>query len=504
MIPMKQLFAALLLFCGLSARAQNDGDSIFNSSQVHDVYLQFSQASFWDTLTANFTADVYTEADMTFDGVAYPSVGVKLKGNSSYNNPSNKKSIKIDMNNYVSGQKIDGLKKFNLNNGFKDPSFLREKLALDYLNDHGIAAPRCTYARVYLNGTYWGLYTLVEEVNNNFCTQRFGGNDGNRFKGDPSGDLRWYGSAASNYYTHYELDNNSTANDWSDLVRLIDKINNTSSNDFHDSLEAVLNTNTFVNHWAAYNLFVNLDSYIGSGHNYFIYHDTVSDKFEWIQWDVNESFGNFNLMMSVSQLENLSWNYLNQANNKPLCNKMLQNSTYTTLYQQALCNLAHDFTNAALDAKIDSLANAIRTDVYADTQKFFTNQDFETNLTSDVGQTAGIKSFITARHNSLTSQLSAFGCWLSVNEQASATAINAYPNPFSASTTIALPASWDGSAAGIQLTDMSGRDVSGAVVFTKKTEEIQVANRQLPPGMYIAVIRIKDHEPVYIRLSVAE
>ncbi|MBK7910819.1 MAG: hypothetical protein IPJ96_10720 [Bacteroidetes bacterium] len=27
---------------------------------------------------------------------------------------------------FVSGQEYDGIRKFNLNNGFKDPSFLRE------------------------------------------------------------------------------------------------------------------------------------------------------------------------------------------------------------------------------------------------------------------------------------------------------------------------------------------------------------------------------------------
>ncbi|MBK7910817.1 MAG: CotH kinase family protein [Bacteroidetes bacterium] len=74
------------------------------------------------------------------------------------------------------------------------------------------------------------------------------------------------------YYNRCELDNNETANDWSDLIRLIDKINN-SGTAFHDSLAEVLNTWPFFRHWAADNLFANLDSYIGSGHNYFIYHE---------------------------------------------------------------------------------------------------------------------------------------------------------------------------------------------------------------------------------------
>ena len=55
------------------------------------------------------------------------------------------------------GDGEEGLKKFNLNNGFKDPTFLREKMTLDFCRRHGITAPRCTYANLYRNDTLWGL-----------------------------------------------------------------------------------------------------------------------------------------------------------------------------------------------------------------------------------------------------------------------------------------------------------------------------------------------------------
>ncbi|RDJ93135.1 hypothetical protein B4Q13_24035, partial [Lacticaseibacillus rhamnosus] len=83
---------------------------------------------------------------MIFDGRTLPTIGIKFKGNSSFNNSSVKKSMKLDLNNYVAGQDYDGIKKLNLNNGFKDPSFLREKIALDFMNAHGVTSPRCTFA----------------------------------------------------------------------------------------------------------------------------------------------------------------------------------------------------------------------------------------------------------------------------------------------------------------------------------------------------------------------
>lgn len=408
------LSSLLLLFSFSIATAQNEGDSIFSAPQVHDVYMTFVQPNYWDSLTNYYTIDKYLKGNIVFDGTAYNDVGIKFKGNSSYSNPSDKKSFKVDMNEFVSGQDVNGLKKFNLNNGFKDPTFLREKMALDFCQEHGLAAPRCAYARVYINGTYWGLYMFVEEMDNGtFLKQHYNNKQGNMFKGDPSGDLKWLGSTPSLYYSKYELKTNETVNDWSDLVEFIDKINNSGSFTY-DSLETILNTTDFIKHWAVSNMFVNLDSYIGSGHNYFIYHDTLSDKFEWLTWDVNEAFGNFQMGMTITQLKNLSMFWVSSpAANRPLIQKMLANSTYKDLLKNTICGwIQYDFSNAKLDAKIDSLANAIRTDVYADTKKFYTNTQFEDNLTMDINVTGspglstimGLKPFITARRNALATE----------------------------------------------------------------------------------------------------
>jgi len=425
--------------------SQNAGNVIFNTPIVHSIYMNFSQTNYWDSLVAYYSIDKYLKGDIIFDGTTYTDVGIKFKGNSSYNNPSQKKSFKVDMNEFTSTQKVDGLKKFNLNNGFKDPSFMREKLALDFCTEHGIAAPRCTYIKVYLNNVYWGLYMFVEEADTGtFLDQHFGNSEGNMFKGDPSGDLKWLGSSPSLYYNKYELKTNETINDWSDLVHLIDKINNSGTN-FYDSLETVLNTSSFIKNWAVDNLFVNLDSYIGSGHNYFIYHDTLSDKFEWVSWDNNEAFGNFKMNLTATQLKNLSLFYVSNQTGRPLVAKMAQNTTYKNIMATTVCQwLQYDFSNAGLDHKIDSLYNLIKADVYADTKKTYSNQQFDDNIHTDLtvnkpgGGTEtifGIKPFITARRNSLAAELATYNCTVGIDEKQNIS-FKIYPNPTSNYLTI--------------------------------------------------------------------
>ena len=430
---------------------QNEGDSFFGNPAVHEIRMTFSQPSFWDSLTYYYPIDRMMPATVEIDGVVLISTGVQLKGNSSYNSyPGIKKPMNLDFNEYIPGQNFDGLKKLNLNNGFKDPTLLREKLFLEFCHLAGVAAPRCTFAKLYINGTYWGLYTAVEQVNKTFLNRQFSNNEGNLFKGDPSGRLVWKGTDPAMYYPDYELKTNESANDWSDLIALIDRINNSSSAAFHDSLEKVMDTESYLRYWACNIIFSNLDSYTGSGHNYYLYHDTITGKFRWIMWDVNEAFGNFNMGLSLEKIKGLPVNFLpSPPNSRPLSFKMLTNALYETALYEEVCRLTNDFfTSGYFFPLIDSLADAIRADYHADPNKMFTNQQFEDNLTEDIvisglpggGNIAGLKSFILARRDSLSEQLAQRGCYLSTAQtQVPKETLIIYPNPADRLINIYLP-----------------------------------------------------------------
>ncbi len=418
------------------------GDSIFNTSLIHTIKFYFSQAKWYDSLIAYKPLDKKMKGNVMVDGVMYNNVGVQFKGNSSFNNPSKKKSWKVDFNEYDTLQECNKEKTINLNNGFKDPTMMREKVALDFCIRNGIAAPRCTYTNVYVNDTLWGFYTIVEQIDKTFLKHWYPDNNGNLFKGDPSGSLQWYGSAVSSYNTKYELKTNKTQNNWSDLIHLIDKLNNTPSAALHDSLDAVMQTNSFIKSWAANILFANLDSYQGSGHNYYVFHDSTDNKFNWITWDVNEAFGNFSQGMTVSQMETLSILYIpNPATNRPLENKMLADATYKSAYIQEVCNLvATEFDSTLINPKIDSLANRIRSSVYADPNKFYTNAQFEANIKSTVtsGFTIpGLKSFLANRRASVVTQLVSNGCFMGTQElQDQSSTFQVGPNPNNGQFTI--------------------------------------------------------------------
>ncbi len=430
------VFILLFFYTCVEIFSQNAaGDSIFNSSAIHEIRFYFSQAKWYDSLITYKPLDKKMKGNVKIDGVLYPNVGVQFKGNSSFNNPSKKKSWKIDFNEFDTTQECNKEKTLNLNNGFKDPTMMREKLALDFCIRNKVAAPRCTYTNVFVNDTLWGFYTIVEQIDKTFLKHWYADNDGNLFKGDPNGSLQWSGSSPSSYYTKYELKTNKTLNNWSDLVHLIDIINNTAAANFHDSLEDVLKTDVTMRAWAVNILFANLDSYQGSGHNYYVFHDSTYNKFNWITWDVNEAFGCFNMGMSITQLENMSIFYIpNPSNGRPLTNNMLANSIYKNSYIWEVCNLvATDFDTLFMNPRIDSLANKIRSYVYADPNKFYTNTQFETNINSNItsgGNIPGLKSFLTNRRANVITELSSNGCFMGLPKDLNVnTEPVIYPNP---------------------------------------------------------------------------
>ncbi len=464
--------------------AQTDGNLFFNHSNVHEIYITFNQSSYWDSLVAGYNGDYYIKGNVEIDGTLMYDCGVKLKGNSSYNNPSIKKSMKLDFNEWVSGQKYDGLKKINLNNGFKDPTFMREKLMLDFLRENNAYAPRSHYANVYLNGTYWGLYITVEEIDKTFLEYNFNDKKGNLFKGDPTGDLRWINSLQSSYETKYELKTNETENDWTDLMAFINTLNNTPTN-LDQSLDTIFDYQNYSITWAAHLLFSNLDSYQGSGHNYYLYFDSTALKFRYITWDVNEAFGVFTQGMNVTQLEQLSYTYApNPAGSRPLTEKLLTNANYINLYIQRLCDLLqYNFTNLPFDAKIDSIANVIRPHVYADPNKFFSNQNFEDNLSSNITVGSGpgsftypgLKSFITNRRNSLAQQLSGF-CTVGVEDETKLD-MQIFPNPTGNQLTCVI----ESNSNSFTVTNLLGEVFLTGTLENGKNE-INLSN--LPNGIY--------------------
>ncbi len=293
---MKNIINSLLVIFIYSSSllAQNQGDNIFNTEVLHEIRFNFSQLNYWTTLTNNYENNSdpfdpvpYLLGDVTIDGELVDSVGVRFKGFTSYPYDQNKKPIKIDFNEFVPGKRFDGLRKLNLNNGTGDPGLHRDVICYDLLNANGVAASRTSFAKVYFNDEYWGLYQVIEQIDKEFLQRNFEDDDGNLFKNKAWSHFEWLGNNDFNYNNVFELKTNRTENDWSGFINLMDVLNNSSDEEFPEAIQEVFNVDLFLKTLAVDVATNNWDSYLEHGRNWYIYEDLSTGMFHWIPWDYN-------------------------------------------------------------------------------------------------------------------------------------------------------------------------------------------------------------------------
>ncbi len=436
------LFLSLLTFCCIKVSAQeiitpaktkiskkDYGKAFFEKDSIHTIKIYFTQCNYWDSLSyyknIQDSLDIasYMQATVVINGKSFFSCGVRFKGESSYEfYPGKKKPFRIKFDKFIKKQDFNGLEDLNLTNNFKDPTMIREKIYLDMMNRHGLPAPRAAFAKVYLNDKYWGLYQVNENIDNVFLETRFNEKKGNLFQGDPVANFVYLGNDQSKYYMRYGLKNNEDKNDWSDLVRLIKIINDTilSEEEYAQRINKVLNLDDCLKAWAINNLIGNIDAYnMFYPHNFFIYHDSTSGKWQWISLDGNYSFAAWNPIMNYPQLTRMSVMIPDStpySDARPLLERTIgSNLIIQRHYLRTLKEIFYkDFDPERMNHLIDSLSLRIRVAVYADSNKMYSNTDFDTNINSTIGDPLdpgnfipGLKAFLADRRRHIEAQLEA-------------------------------------------------------------------------------------------------
>src|SRR6267378_6793914 len=167
------LLASFLSF-SISLSAQT-ADDFFNDTILQEIRLDIFPAD-WEKLKANFLDNTYYPSDMTwrFKGqdVAIPQIGIRSRGTGSRS--SLKPGLRVDFDRYDSKQKFAGLKSFILRNNTQDASMMHEFIAMGLMRRMGLPAMREAFTKLYVNGAYLGLYTVVESPDKTFLNEHFG------------------------------------------------------------------------------------------------------------------------------------------------------------------------------------------------------------------------------------------------------------------------------------------------------------------------------------------
>lgn len=267
-----------------------------------------------------------------------PDIGFRLRGNTSRD--AQKKSFKVSFNTFVPGRNFYGVDKMNLNGEHNDPSIIRSKLCWDLYQDVGVKASRAAHSAVYINDEFYGLYISVEHIDDEFLEKNYHDDTGNLWKCLWPADLTYRGDDPANYepwidgYRPYELMTNESENDFTQLARLISIINNTPDEDLTDSLDNILYTNEVLKYLAMDVLTGSWDDYWFLMNNYYLYHEPETDKFHWIPYDYDNSFGIDWFNIEWSQSDPYSFDVM--SGERPLVDRIMTNNRYRNLYTRFL------------------------------------------------------------------------------------------------------------------------------------------------------------------------
>ncbi len=191
--------ACLLIFMlifGETAKASASGitmgyeSSLFSTDSIIDVDVSISEED-WSDLLENAIDEEYYSCDVTVNGTKYTNVGIRAKGNTSLSmvasSDSDRYSFKICFDEYVDGQSCDGLTKLVLNNNYSDATMMKEAICYDMFAFLGADASLYNYAKVSINGEYYGVYLALEPVEESFAMRNYGADYGEFYKPDNMG-----------------------------------------------------------------------------------------------------------------------------------------------------------------------------------------------------------------------------------------------------------------------------------------------------------------------------
>jgi len=413
---MRKLVILFLLLC--SSILVNAQTTFYDLANVQEIKLFISQPN-WDYQldTMKIGSDGYLMIDSAhINGTSVYHTGIKYKGNSSYDSTYSKNPFHIALDQFDNFD-YQGITDIKLSNAYSDPSMIREVLAYQILSKY-MVCPRSNFAKLYINNKYIGLYSNDEDISKTFCANAFTSAKSNTFiKCNPivtpstntKSNLKYINADSTSYFNYYEL---KSKKGWNDLVKLCEYVTNNNAN-----LEDYLDMDRVLWMLAFNSVFVNLDSYSGAfSQNYYLFKDNKG-VFNPIVWDLNMAFGGFPFVgvsnsslgtLSIANMQSLNPTIHSNDVHWPLINIVMNNATYRKKYFAHLYTIISENT---IDENYISTANYLQSviDPYvqADSNKFFSYNQFLTGLTGNVSignySVPGIQNLMKARTDYLVS-----------------------------------------------------------------------------------------------------
>jgi hypothetical protein len=316
----------------------------------------------------------WTHGELEFAGATFTNVAVRYRGNGTYINSlyGPKQSFKVDLNKHQKGQSIGGVNELNLLNSIADFSYVRDTLAEQLFRDLGVPAPRTAYAYLTLDvpGEFenqpLGLYVMMEDIDGDFAKDRFGSKKTPIFKPVTYELFEHLGDDWSAYEQIYDLKTEATPAQKQRVIDFARLVSSASDAEFAEKLPSFLDLKEFAAFLAGHVLLSSCDGFLANGQNFYVYLDPRTDKFGFIPWDQDHSFGEFGYVATAEKREQMSIWHPHVYDFKFL-RRVLEVPEFKSQYERTLrAAMEKHFTRERMLAEVDRLAAIIRPAVAAE------------------------------------------------------------------------------------------------------------------------------------------
>ena len=350
---------------------------LFDTDEIIEIDIIIDEDD-WENMLANATAEEYCECDVVVNGETIYNSAIRTKGNTSLTTiaadpTTDRYSFKIEFDHYVDGQTCFGLDKLVLNNNYADATSMKEALIYDMYRYFGADASLYNYAKISVNGEYWGVYLAIEAVEDSFMLRNYGAQSGELYKPDSMnigggfdmggfGGFSLGGGGADLNYTDDDPDSYSTI--WegeitdttdADHERVITALRHISEG---SELETYMDVDNLLRYMAVHVFSVNEDSLSGMmAHNYYLYE--YNGRLNIIPWDYNLALGGMSGSSATSVVNEAIDNAFAGTD---FFDTLMEDETYHAQYYEYLRRLVDEYINGG---GFDEFYNRVRSQIDA-------------------------------------------------------------------------------------------------------------------------------------------
>jgi hypothetical protein len=183
---------------------------------------------------------------------------------------------------------------------------MNEVLSYRLYRDAGVPAPRSSYVRVYVTvtgqfaGRYAGLYTIAENVDENFFKARLGSGAGAILKPvsvNPFNDL---GNDWARYVQTYDPKTDLTSAEERRVIEFCQFVSRARDAEFAARIGEYVDLDAFARYVAVLVWINNIDSLLDRGQNFYVHLSPATRRLTFVPWDQDHSFGGFASVQSGS------------------------------------------------------------------------------------------------------------------------------------------------------------------------------------------------------------